>query len=686
MFLKKLQRADMPSHKKDIQLTNAIDITDELIFKFFDRTKVIPSDNRYKLHSMLLNCSPYMKPLGLTPETVQKDIDHFFEASKSKLIHEYANNISNILWSNFKPTYTVANYWSPIHNDIRRSIAFKRTECAEKASDTIMYACIFYALTYKGRDFNLRSLVQYINDVNSHKRGLFTCIPSDHCEFSTDKTEVFCNNCNIPKESRDRWICFPRSIQENLIDQLGVEKLIEEMKLHAIENEIFEKMLSNLLEGGGIDEFDSCGTIASFAENILASWSARYASLSSDLKNFFEVTTNHLQQFFSEEQKTYIGQINAEQACFILATHLLWHRACCHSETNFMYIFPTHVSEVTDSCCVLTMGTQTKMSSIQELAATRLARSFFIHPLLLDFKQAAQINTEIRQLQSHTRLIGHNFPKILDVPAINQLMRIQNALKKLQLTQLPNNMLSEIEDRITVLLSIFEHNESLLTAVLGSISPHNFFSQAPKIFAVGHIFAQLQGIQNLYKEKASKVWETPIEDLFNFEIKANWDSVVNLKMLGHLCYLREALINITINSFEQIENRNLIANSDSPIINISANLSKDSNGNSCLLVVVEDKAGGFKEDKIIKAKAKRDLLYNIKNELQFNSTLCNLVFEKITGDNDEMQGLGLLFCAAYLRALEWVKDIGRPGFIDFINTTEGCRIVLTIPFIDGEYH
>ena len=383
----------------------------------------------------------------------------------------------------------------------------------------------------------------------------------------------------------------------------------------------------------------------------------------------------------------------------MIATHLMWKEAC---PTNFIYVFPTRVS---DTCCVLTMGRQKLLSRAQELAAARFARALFIHPLLLDHRKYEEDYQEIRYLETYARPLGHNFPKVLITPGLAQLWKVRRGLEALTSNVQSRHNVEDVRGRIKILIEMFEHSETLLTATLKSESPYNAFVRPcdEEGVTLEEVLKPVKVIEQLYREKTIVVSREK-EVAEQLSVKCDYGDLKNLSMLCHKEFLKEAVINVVTNALDLTESRylkketrclgdasDLVDRKEPrrekrpPPVTVQVGLDKDKKGREVILVTVKDRAGGFPDDKLKEVRARIAQVENIKKEEKekFNDVVSKLVPRAVSKSAEGTLSLGLLFCAAYLRSLEWVEQINRAGCVRIENrpTEHGSCIELCVPLV-----
>lgn len=652
-------------------ITMVVDELDELLQEVFDIPE-IDREKRFALYYKLLYYDK-LEPIGYTVKEIQKILGKNISDTVNKKILDNSNK----LYSLIDPTYIVVNYWSPLKRGKRHSVALKEKSASINRYEkkrSLAYACAFYALTfYCKRELDKSfSIVQYISDTAPHKRGLFACIDPE-CTNNLSFFNHNTNHCKVRRSSRERWICFPKVIRKKLLEQMGIEKEIK-FALNKYSINYFHNSVKRLFHDEGAKEDYKFGKEIYYIinENLLK------IKKNSGLDSYLKHAENHLNVFFNTEKSYHIDRLHT---CIMLITHLMW-KETCSIETNYMYIFPTKVS---DTCCILTMGSRELFEDKLELAVTSISKSLFIHPLLREYQIAQVRNEDLTLFQTYRRLISHNLPKLFLAPTETQLRHMKSCVKQLKESNEQPLAVNELSKRLIILSSLHGHIDALWTALSKTYSSRNPFSKAIKEFPLEEVFNMLEGIVLFYREHAKAVW--PNNRIIQYlKIEGPDDEIMNRKIYGHLDYLRECVFNLVSNSFTHIENSGDDLE-NSAIIKINANIDDAEN---TLSITVQDAAGGFKDDDfrniteevipaINKAKEENDLV-RILNKL------CNQHIEKKASTEGSLN-IGLLFCAAYLKYLEWIEGINRQGELIITKKYEiqdspdlfGAKVTLIVP-------
>lgn len=683
--------------QRKIDISLHMDAIDEDIHRVFWLARELEPHMRFRLLGLFLD-SDKLTSIG---------IDELIVAEQDEAKQKMGDRISQVISSVedvkrrfdeiFQPTYTVANYWSPTNRKSRRSIVHRKPLEAGPHKESLAYAYAFYRMTFYAATLDppLHSIVQYTakgiaedtDATERQRRGLFACY-SDGCTM--DSYSCFEPNCPHPEETQMRWLCIPRKVQEELLVSLGIDKVINEELLCCDTDEI-DKKLCCLLDNRkkNTEQQQSIEwEINDFISSVMRQFKENVGFIDGELKTYLEFAANHLSSLFfgndaqlqeSEGQAT-DSFLSVEQAAFMVATHLMWKKAC---PTNYMYLFPVFVS---DECCVLTMGQEQRMTSEQELAAARFARSLFNHLLLLDYecdvrKRQLELQ-EISHLQTYGRLVGHNLPKLAITPALTQIFHIHRHTNNLEASFGTNDEMEHIRERARILTTIFEHNESLLTVLLKSGSAANPFNKDLEPIKINEIFSVCNGLTYLYRDRADACWgNSSIAYDLDCRIKPEKAST---KILGHKDYLREIVINLVSNAYDQIRITK-IQNPGRAEVVIKWRLEKDCNGLEWLLFSVADKAGGFSEEEYKKINKKQSEIIEAsysKDKGIFNQCLANLIQQSINDAKKEASlNIGLLYCVAYLQTLAWNTEFNRSGSLEIDRKTvdDGACVRVKVP-------
>lgn len=341
----------MPANGND--LYRQLDEAADTIGRAFSETAPINPQLRYLLYSFLLRFNN-LEPLGHDFESIRSFFNEALTPESYTRLEERVRRLRELLAPHFAPSYMVANYWSPIDGR-RRSMVMRPSPSATDRLKIVAEAYAFYALTYAGEEQTdkLWSMVHYASIRAPRKRGILV-----HYQDAAESGP------------EDEGLLVPQAIQDSLLDKLGITDSISNVLLNGriAEVDLADALYRVLSNSPG----DHWPDIADFASLTIGAFRKRAKSLPKDLQTYTQKALAYLSSLFDGKGLT------EEQACFMVATHLLWRRVC---PAQFMYGFPAYVG---NTCCILTMGTDEPLSSDLRIALSDLTYNLFVHPLFLD--------------------------------------------------------------------------------------------------------------------------------------------------------------------------------------------------------------------------------------------------------------------------------------------------------------
>lgn len=544
------------------------------------------------------------------------------------------------------PTYLVANYWNPL--DGRRRSIFWRANWAESTNyrEMLINAYLFYLLTFAGegrRCDQVYTLTHYLARVAQHKAIVVTTFRHTLVDAGT------------------RVIIPAGGDLSRLDDKLGLGEIV------AAATEESTKISLALLEGN-LGELlsrrqavhwsllDKNGIATRALETIDESFSSLDRRANSALIALHSRLARDLAGAGGE-------RLSLKQVAVIVASQQLWRKVVDASATRYMYALPVQLGRET---CVLTLGTRRLLSRSRLLFAQQLARSLFSHPLIEDHQSRAVDQEVLHRNNVFRRFLSHSFPKILIVPAKQELRR----LKKTWLAE--EGAGASLLSYVARLECLFSHYELLLQSFEPASSEEGVFRIRPQAIDWA---ADVEPTLTAAFEMLRQNRLSP-----ELQSRMSLDLDVDRKVAFRFdpAVLVEILFNLLGNAVQQLTPSDVIENSQRGRVNVFFKAIPQRPG--WIVTGVEDMAGGFNESKLDDFRRLQLRLSRIPR-LRFLGEIDRaLGWELQKTAKEERLGIGLTYCLAQVIALRWHPAFKRSGSID-ITTARGVgsRIAVTVP-------
>jgi hypothetical protein len=157
---------------------------------------------------------------------------------------------------------------------------------------------------------------------------------------------------------------------------------------------------------------------------------------------------------------------------------------------------------------------------------------------------------------------------------------------------------------------------------------------------------------------------------------------------GHKAFITEALFNLISNAVEEIEEDAVLADPSRARIELSIAFSDEGIAGRFVKIGIRDFARGFKPKPLELHQLAANRLVSSTPE-SFWNVLDELLEEiPLAGKNqEEHMGVGLLFCAAYLRSFEWDESVRRSGRLEIDSTQgKGATVSMFLPLRSTEVY
>jgi len=620
---------------EDFRLFRTLEEIDALIRKSFDTTNrgVISRDPtvRFKAYVWLLQGMGKYTP-GFNLEEIQTELrQSVINPGDWENLEDYITQLREkipLVVAPIRPTYTATSYWSPI--DTQRHTVYHRPFLQnEDRPRTLARAYAFYALTHAGRDKGLYSLIQYIATQVINKHGIRTC-------FQEDK----------PNGENDWWH-IPERIHKQVLEAIGIEEAIDRILLQEKTADELEAALQltllNLTWQPWPDLHD-------FAAQIIQSVDSWQLNLTTELEDYLQ----HLRSMFKTE-------ITQKQAFMMLFTQSLWREAC--PKTDFMYTF---ITPVADTCCIITLGTAEPLKEDSYFAMASMSKSLFVHPLLLDYAAKEDLVRSSRRMNIFRRTLGHNLPKFLIYPTTTFLQRLENIPELTQGGPKP-----EVTEDIEPLRMLFGHYDRFLRAIMTASGLKDVFSRG----VTEMDFEGVKGKLNvLFRFLSRKHRSKTIRKHLKLELEIP----SSLQVLADAEMVTEMLFNLIANAVDAIHPKYV---RDDPLrarIRVTGRVPQPGeHGMGYATLSVEDRGVGFPKQ-LLKKYEGISIHFDALQREAFWESLDQLIEETVPQiSRKEHLGIGLIFCIAYLRSLEWQAGVNRAGHLK-IDSEEGQGTTVTV--------
>lgn len=616
---------------------------DRICARTFERSASLDKDVRFTIYLRLLDSFGHETP-GFGDGDRGK-VCGFMLEDESVLMREILPRLA-------KPTYMVTSYWSPL--DERRHSVYHRAELDSlNRRRAIANAFTFYALTFTGSPATggyekeyLYSATQFIARHAERKMSFPLCFEND-----------------LPKGGDDWWH-IPESLHQGLLDETGVGASIEQRLVQnsKLSTEAIEAALRSTLMNSASGGWE---TLDNFAGLVIAEFRSRLKGLSQPVRSLAEGTAKILGELFRHE-------ITPEQALFMVLTHVVWRHAC--PDTSYAYTFPARVEA---TCCVFTIGTRTPLKRPQLGFLACLSKALFVHPLIQDYSLKA--TAQKAQFMAHTKqnafrkLIGHNLPKFLIKPTVGKLKDLRAVLERERKkgggrSENLAGAVSAIED----LKFLLDHYDSFLHAFASADRLREMIAHEP-----GTPLVNLNELADLIK----RVFYSIIVERFTLKEKRNllkleWDVPVNGSLYCDMTLLKEALFNLLSNAVEALNPPDVTEENGRGVVRVKV---AHRDGDDMTAISVIDCGAGFLPDKLVDVQTKLGQLW-AGDENAFWDTTDRLIESAFNEEQcEDNMGVGLIFCAVFLRRLEWASPFHRAGSLEIEAREGGTTITMCIP-------
>jgi hypothetical protein len=535
--------------------------------------------------------------------------------------------------------YAVASYWSPI--DDRRRTVFHRPEFKDggaKYRTAAAYA--FYAVTFRGLHVDLYSLIQFIAERASRKRGVITAFGDD-----VGGTEVY--------DDEYCWTIAP-AVADAIRQELGFDDLVSAL----VRNEIDLPALDRALGAALRNEPDTpWPDIGEGAKTFVDGFARAVAGAGHSTREAGAAAAVRLQKLLSEP-------ITVEQALFMIGTQAIWREAC---PTNLMYAFPINVAS---TCCILTIGSASPLAAGREAGLAYLAKAIFFDPLLRDYgwRQADQEAWALatRRMHLYRRLLGHNLPKFLIRPATSELRRIEQHLASEAGSANTDEVVGSALRRMRFL---FRHYDSVLGSIMKSTTLERSFAEPVEdVRLADTVAANAEVALDIMRFRVGEY----LQDRLAVLVAVDADIIVR----AHRLYVTEMLFNLVSNAVEAIDPQAVRRDESRAQITVTAQVV---DGGLAMLRVA-DRGIGMSEQSLRRfADAAHKLGAAAPNEFW---ELANALIESSmwADAREEHMGVGLLFCVTYLTSLQWQPGVTASGKVTVDSGAgEGTAVSLWLP-------
>ena len=485
---------------KLFKYSEAIDL---LIHDIFLHDTNYSNDDRYKLYISLLNRTNFCSPNNF--ENIKFYKEKFNETCE----------INSEISDNFSNTYTVASYWSPLNNK-RRSIVHWPILKGIENNERQKKAVAFFSLSLKGKEVKRGidkrwALVQFLLEADVKKRVVI----SSFCETEIQNKE---------------YLFFPKWIQNDFLAKLGIDKNIN--KFLEIETNELAVILDYLLKGD-IDDNKINKIVNEFTTTTISTFNNKLKHLPNKYLEFIEENRRLLNStFFQTNTK---NKITFNQTAFMLMTHLLWNEACPSKHTH---AFPIKVS---NTCCVLTFGSDNLLNQEELLFIFKYAHSLFNPAIIRDYYEKDKKSyQELRNVYNGMRAFIDSAKHSLDKSTDYLDYALDKELNNLDSSYQP--IIDRMKDEIR---NIFDIHERL-----------TFFSEAGFVEKLKDIIEECN-LFNIIKKVISDDLLTLKINKYNFDIIINKVDLQNTKVTGHSIAIYEILKTIIDNAANAIIERYL---------------------------------------------------------------------------------------------------------------------------------
>lgn len=570
--------------------------------------------------------------------------------------------------------YTALSYWGPmLREDSRRSV-FRRWPYGSEAETKrgLASAICFYDLTFAGialrPEQQLFSVTQYTATKAPNLPGIDVVYLRERENSSRLATKGF-------------WP-INGDICEDLLKILGWNLWIDEIA------QLAESDLESILRYS-LDQAEPESRIRGIRSRIqeealkhVENFSSHMSSLSKKLLAEVDRSQQYLDQAFDGGNCASRFPIDLTRACFMLATHLLW-RSACPSDFTYTFTVPLLGPLYLNTACTLTVGTDWPIRPGRRLMISNIAWAFISNPLIQDYATRLENAERDKYFKASTRLLGHNVPNLAIAPCITQLMQIENtvesALAPHDDSLLPVDfpeILRNIRKRSMMSRDLFEHYERLLTYALGAKGVVDMFRPkrrhlddfrrenqemdlGSQTFALTELLHPLKRLLDLHKEKyaVGRQRRKELSEKFAIEWETQWAAQgptkvrpEDVQIREQRSLLREVLFNLVSNALNNIGDP--LLENDRGVVKVVMVVSDQS-----LQIDVIDRGNGFGSERISRQTEISEILRSV-DEGGLDKVVSGLLVQKARRGG--LEGLGLIFVAAYVRSREWFPDKKGP--------------------------
>lgn len=553
-------------------------------------------------------------------------------------------------------SYVAMGYWGlSAGEDDRRSVFYRPWDSLKgDRKQCLANAICFYDLTFAALEMpkKLYSVTQYTATKAPDLPGI--------------NVEYFDKNIGPSSEKHNGFWHICTDTGRILLQNLGWDSWINQIANHdesQLESILCEALKPNTPEIKKRTTREAKGILEEFTKK-------RLQNLSRVARAEVVRSYRYLHNHFQNEKLAKELRIDRERACFMLATHLLWNRAC---PSRFTYTFsvpvigPLH----SKSACTLTFGTQAPFSQIVQFSISSVASAFFINPLIMEYAQDLAIGQRAAAFRASARLLGHNIPNLAVAPCITRLKRIGIDVEEaIACCDAHSNLESLREKLIDVAsgvqtgIELFAHYERLLAHLLGSeslletflpkdvdaqdLSEEEQMDEGLIPFTLNEIFDPLFRVRDLIRSNyvcGREVRKTLAQNL-NIYVP---EIAKTVRILEQRSLLQEVVLNLVRNALYGLCNSHL--KEDRGMVKVVPKLV----ANDVIHMDVIDYGDGFGDKKPDYEKNISDVL-NTNSTGHFEETVQRLLSKQASQANGGGLGLGLIFCAAYARSREWFLE------------------------------
>ena len=537
-------------------------------------------------------------------------------------------------------SYALLSYWSPL--DSRRRTVCIRKRDLSASPHAAAYAYSAHALTLEGwrQTPPVTSYGQHIAEFSEIKRGItMTYREADHRPGELYLAPVF---AKLPvllgvKDAIDRELlrCSPYELNDAIASMfLNIPKQ-RWPRLRGVPTTLLKRVESNArqLDSSVLEELDELRPI--------------------------------LSAHICDDNQT----LERSQVLAMVLIESLWRAAFGEQHVQYVNVFPTLCG---DTCCFLTVGSAGRLSTEEHTQIATLSRILFTNTLLLEYRQSAIEDTQSRHNNVFRRLLGHNFPKFFVKPGLNELSCIEEHLRETPVFALD---VKEALDRVQRLKVLFAHYENFVLAIMSAETLQEDFKRRGKHFDL--ITAVIPKVKTLFEYLRSVAPSTLSQKYLHLDCEVP----EGCEMIGNESFVTELLFNLVSNAVDAVDPKGLEEHPARAQLDLTIRRGETYGPDRYeILIRLQDHGVGFRPEQL---KAYELLVKSIQESTAkgfWSNLLANLDGAVREHSREGHFGIGLIFCTAYLRSLEWNDSILRPGKLEIYSTSgEGTTVTVTLP-------